>query len=335
MVQLRGEGKGYRAVAAAWTELTRDIGDEQERSAQVVAAIREFVRETGLKTENAVCGVGGAGVSISNIELPSLPRDEIEQVIELEAAQICPFDIDDSTIDYALMDPQANSQGADYTPEGNDICGIMVAATNRVIEERTQLIRDSGLNCALVDVDSIALLNCFTAYQAPASGESVAILNVGDSCTYLIIVRDQRLPFMRELSHSAVDILERIASVNDIPAEEIKRIFLGKQVSPDTKRQVAESLVAASRRLVIDINETLRYYMAKERVPPVGKIYICGELSLAGDFVELLNEQLSGEVVLWNPFEWVAYDSNTVGHRVIERYGPALAVATGFAMRTI
>jgi Tfp pilus assembly PilM family ATPase len=52
-------------------------------------------------------------------------------------------------------------------------------------------------------------------------------------------------------------------------------------------------------------------------------------------FVELLNNKLSAEVVLWNPFDAIDCDAGQGCREVLEKDGPAMAVAAGLAMRSI
>lgn len=335
MVQLHQEGQSLQAVAAAWEDVERSGGDQLEQEARIVAAIRACVEKTANKATSAVCGVGGAEVSVGCFDLPPLPADEVEQVIELEAAQVCPFEVADSTIDYEIMDPLTWLQDEEDAPQGNDVRGIMVAATNNVVQSRRNLIASAGYTCTLMDVDSLALLNCFSACKSLLTEKSMAILNVGDSCTNLIIVPNQSLPFMRDLSYSTVDIIEQIAGEHNISPAEVRQLLWEDKDSHSGGPDITDSLARASRRLIIDINETLRYYMAKERIPPAEKILACGALPLSSEFIELLDSQLSPEVVLWNPFEWVTHDADTLGRDIIEQFGPALTVATGLAMRTL
>ena len=67
----------------------------------------------------------------------------------------------------------------------------------------------------------------------------------------------------------------------------------------------------------------------------MGKVLVSGSFALAAGLVELLDEQLPGKTVLWNPFKRIRYDIDTTGFEIIQKYGPALTVATGLAMRTL
>ena len=47
-----------------------------------------------------------------------------------------------------------------------DMRGVLVAATNEVVRNKTQLISNASLNCALMDIDGLALVNCFQRTRA-------------------------------------------------------------------------------------------------------------------------------------------------------------------------
>ena len=95
------------------------------------------------------------------------------------------------------------------------------------------------------------------------------------------------------------------------------------------------SLERASKKLVADVVSTLRYYNAQERSKVIKKVFVCGGFALVKGFVEILNHNLSSEIVLWNPFDRVDCDPRQPCYAVFKNYGPALAVAAGLAVRSI
>ncbi|MHC4363787.1 MAG: pilus assembly protein PilM, partial [Planctomycetota bacterium] len=105
----------------------------------------------------------------------------------------------------------------------------------------------------------------------------------------------------------------------------------GDAAEPD----LSESIRAVCQKLATDITDTFRYYNAQEKQGGADKIHVCGGFSLAEGFVEALNGQLPGEAVLWNPFDKMRCTGGRGSEELIHKKGPALAVAAGFAMRSI
>jgi len=203
MVQLQKKYGSYNLTAACWGEIPpAQNHDPQQRRANTISTIRKCVKETGFKTGYAVCGIGGSEVTVRGFSFPSIPIEEIEQVVKLEAAQVCPFDIENSTIDYALLENnqwQSPLTNPKQLESSENISGVMAAASNKIIQDKRDLVDHSSLNCVLMDVESLSLLNCFTEQEKLEPDHSVTLLNVGSSYTSLVIIPDQGLPFVRDL----------------------------------------------------------------------------------------------------------------------------------------
>ena len=330
VVSLNKQNGGYAVTACGMAEIpiNGDNDDNRRRKlANIVKTIRECLDMSGVKSNLAVCGVSGPEVAVRDFGFPSIHIDEVEGAVQLEASQVCPFNTEDSTVDYQII-----SNGED------DIRGILVAATNALIKSKIYLAKEASLDCILVDIDGLALLNCFRELDTPVQGQATAILNVGGSYTNLAIVSDNGWPFVRDMISVGGDIVRKMATEKGMPTRTIRQILSGN--SEMDKSDYARSLERASKKLVADITETLRYYDTQKRAEPLEKMFVCGDFALADRFVEILNKQLPVETALWNPFDKMKCDTGHT-HRgmlqknMLQKSGPAMAVAAGLAMRSI
>src|SRR4030042_4379623 len=104
IVQLRKDDAGYAVTAAGITNIANEMETNQEqKEINTVRAISECLQSTGVQTQLAVCGVCGPEVAVRHFKFPSLPLEEARGAVMLEAAQVCPFNIDDSAVDYQLV----------------------------------------------------------------------------------------------------------------------------------------------------------------------------------------------------------------------------------------
>jgi type IV pilus assembly protein PilM len=220
--------------------------------------------------------------------------------------------------------------------DGEDsVCGVLVAATNKLIKGKSQLAQEASLNTVLMDVDGLALLNCFGEYEKPETSRTTAILNVGSSSTNLAIMGDNSLPFVRDIAYAGETIVKEIADENGVAPETVSRILSGCENSDSTQLEIGDSLKKACRKLIVDVTKTLRYYTAQEKSTIVEKIFVCGGFAMVKGFVEMLDEQLPAAVVLWNPFDKIGCDAGQQCRDILQKSGPAMAVAAGLAMRSI
>jgi len=320
---------GYAVTAAGTAEIAASKDNNEQREINTTRAIRECLESTGIRTRMAVCGLSGPEVAVRYFKFPSLPPEEIEGAVTLEAAQVCPFNVEDGAVDYQLI-----------PYDENDVTGILVAATNKLIKNKVQLAKNASLDCVLMDIEGLALLNCLNEYEKRKAGRTTVVLNVGDSFTTLAIMSDNGLPFIRDMAYAGDGIVEEIATENNVSTESIKKILRKESQglsgdSMEAQLELGDSLERACERLIADVTETLRYYAAQERAAIVEKIFVCGGFALVRGFVELLDKELGATTVLWNPFDKMRCDAGRFCEDMLAKRGPAMAVAAGLAMRSI
>jgi type IV pilus assembly protein PilM len=324
-VQLRKKGSGWTVTEASKVKVSSSEGVKNLKEINTIRAINECLEQTDIRTKFAVCGISGPEVAVRDFKFPTLPADELESAVLLEAAQVCPFNADDAIVDYQLINR-----------DKENVSGILVAATSRLINRQVELTRDASLDCVLMDVDGLALLNCLSGCEKDGTDQTTAILNVGNSHTTLAIMsgRGETVsPFVRDVASSGKDIVKVIAAENSMAPEVVKEIMLGEPT--DEQAELGKSLEKACEKLILDVTETLRYYSAQEKLGFVENIFVCGGFASVKGLVELLDKRLGAKVVLWNPFEKIVCTAGHQCEKLLEDEGPTMAVAAGLAMRTI
>ncbi len=321
MVQLDKTPEGYAVKAAAISHIEGGgIDDEIKKTEKnTLKAILDCLKECDVTTKFTVCGLCGSEVAVRHFKFPKLPEAELEGAVTLEAAQVCPFSIEDSVVDYQLLN-------SDHCSEG-----VLVAATNKAIRVKKGLIKKAELECVLVEADALSLLNCLeqTVIVKP---NTFAVLNVGSSYTNLAINNQNNVPFVRDIMFAGNNIIKKVAKENNISVRNAVKTIHEYHTTKDI--EATTSFDKACMELITDIKETLRYYSAQTK-SNVEKIYVCGGFALVEGFLSILQENLKPEIVLWNPFENMSFELETKQQENIFSRGPAMAVAAGLAMRSI
>jgi type IV pilus assembly protein PilM len=326
IVQLRKKDNSFTVTAAGIVQIdrTEKTPPDDAEDANTVTAITQCLESTQIQSRFAVCGVCGPEVAVRYFNFPALLVAEVEGAVLLEASQVCPFNVDDGAVDYQLI------------PDGDgSMQGVFVAATNKLIEEKSRLAQSASLETVLMDVDGLALLNCLAQYHHGQGGKTAAVLNVGSTCTNLAIVGENGLPFIRDIAYAGDDIVNEISSETGSPPDTVRKTLAGTDDSNQNKLQIDDSLARACQKLISDVNKTLRYYTAQEKSAAVDQIFVCGGFALVKGFVQTLESRLDAKVLLWNPFDKIKCDADNDCRKMLQKTGPALAVAAGLAMRSI
>jgi len=346
LIQLRKNDTGYTVTAAGIAAIAAGEDSKNHREINTIRAIRECLESARIQTPLAVCSVCGPEVAVRHFKFPPLPPEEIEGAVLFEAAQVCPFNVYDGPVDYQVI------------PDGKDnVSGVLVAATNKLIKSKVQLAKNASLDCVLMDVDGLALLNCLSEYEKGHTGSAgsktletsapllartsdgagrttTAILNVGGDYTTLAIM-GENMPFIRDMAYTSNDIVKHIAVENDISTERTWKILFGREGPTEPPITLGDSLEKACQKLITDVTETLRYYTAQEKSAIVEKIFVCGDFAPVEGFVELLDSRLPAKASVWNPFDKIRCDAGQSCEDILQKNGPAMAVAAGLAMREI
>ena len=326
IIAMNKDGDNYIVKAAGCAEITADSGNNHE--ANIIDAINNCFAMTKLrakqklKTNLAVCGVSGPEVAVREFSFPRLPDTEIESAINLEADVICPFSAGQAAVDYQLIS---------NTEEKTQ--GIIVAATKKLIADRNHFVNKAGLKCVLMDVDGLALLNCFRNLIKRNDRDAAAILNVGGENTTLAILNKDGWPFIRDTSSAGNDIITQMLNSHEISKEEIYSVLFNNE--NDLPFEFASSFEKASNKMITGVSNALRFYATQEKSVAIKKIYVCGGFATARGFIELLSRRLGTEVVLWNPFSDIKCDASQGCQELLYKQGHILAVAAGLAMRSI
>jgi type IV pilus assembly protein PilM len=326
-VQLQHKkGNGWVVTAANRAKIAPT--QEQNRDTNTVKAINECLHPKGFQTRMAVCGVSGPEVAVRDFKFPSLPPEEMESAVIFEASQVCPFSNDDATVDYHVV-----------STDTDNTSGFLVAARNQLINSRVDLAKQASVDCVLMDVDGLALLNCLSECEQEGADKKTAILNIGHSSTTLAIMSGQgtpTTPFIRDVAYAGNDIVEAIADEHKMTAEAVRQSLFGEdEKSTKGSLSLKDSLEKACQKLIVDVTETLRYHTAQEQSKFVESIFVCGGFAMIQGLVELLDKELPAKVVLWNPFEKIGCTAGPSCEEILHTDGPAMAIAAGLAMRLI
>lgn len=335
LIRLRKTARSYSVTAAARSDIQRS-GDAEAGGPEaqcVEEAIRRCIATAQVRERFAVGGVAGAEVMVRGFKFPPMPLEAVDQAVLLEAQSVCPLEMKNSVLDYQLVGSAQDIQ-KDTNPRPQ--CGLMAAAAERLVQQRSLQMTKSGLKPVLMDVEALALLNCLNELNMIESHVTPAIIDLGYSKTSIIIYGHNGLPFVRNLNMSAGSMLRQISQEQAMDEQALHEVLRNVQDGGCTKEKrnsVLLSLNNAIRPLVTTINETIRFYTMHEK-NAVGRIFLCGGCSLISTFAEMLTDALPIETGFLNPLDYMQWETPASAQE-LKTCGPALAVAAGLAMRTI
>lgn len=298
-------------------------GEIRDR-AQVASAIRRLWRNGGFKTNRVRLGVAGLRAITREIELPTLPPDEVTAAVTLQAHDIVPFPLERTSLASAVI-----SRTEDR--EGRPLIRVLVAAAHRdIIDGVVAAVEEAGLEPEAIDLDTAALSRAFTL---PGSGsDPEAVVSVGAGLTMVVVHHGGTLQFVRTIDMGGDTVTRSIASALDIPisdAENLKRrISLSGRHDPDAVRAVSSVV----EQLTDEVRNSLRYYAATPgRTSPVRVLLTGGGARTAG-LLDQLGARMDVPVVEASPLSFVDVSRIQVTPGEAETINQTLAVPLGLAL---
>src|SRR5256886_4948888 len=114
----------------------------------VSEAIRGLFSAAGVKQRTVVTAVGGRDVIVKKIQMDRMKEGDAREVIRWEAEQHVPFDMANVELDFQILDPDA---------EGLQMNVLLVAAKRELVDSRTSLLGEAGLEAGVIHADAFAI----------------------------------------------------------------------------------------------------------------------------------------------------------------------------------
>ncbi len=184
----------------------------------VGAAIKEHLRSFSVR--RAVASVGGQShLVIRLLEMPAMPESDLRKEIYYELERQTPFPPDQVYYDYQVV------QRADADPNASHMEVLLAAAQEELIESHVAALEAAGLTPMAIDVEPLALSRSLVNILGDEMvGQTVAIVNVGNTTCDIVIVRHGLLSFVRPIPTAGEAVSRAIGQAFVIEAEEAERV---------------------------------------------------------------------------------------------------------------
>jgi type IV pilus assembly protein PilM len=331
VVELRPGGKGgneYQLANLGLEPLPPEaiVDGAIMDSGAVIDAIQRVFTAQKIKTSEVATSVSGNAVIVKKISLPQMTPEELSESIHWEAEQYIPFDIQDVSLDYEVVEGGGSGGNMDV---------LLVAVKKDKIGDYTSAISQAGKNAQIVDVDVFALQNCYEVNYGVDAGRVVALLNVGASIMNINIIKGATSIFNRDIAvggNQYTDAIQKDLNLSFDQAEAVKK---GQRVEGANPDSLGPILQAVSENIALEIQKTFDFFKATSSEDRIDRIFLSGGTAKVKGLQELLAERFDAGVELLNPFNSVTYNPRDFDPDFIADIGPSAAIAVGLAARKV
>jgi type IV pilus assembly protein PilM len=332
----------------------------------VIEAIQNAAENAGIPDEPVASAVAGRAVIVKKIVMDKMSEDDAREAIYWEAEQHVPFDIDDITLDFQILQDDI---GADQMEL------LLVAAKKDMILAHADLIRDAGFKPQVIDVASFANQNAWE-YMAAQGGfeelaplpadedeaqgaeesvdeldpfaegedheadeaedestsEFVALLDVGGGVTNVHIVRDGVPYFTRDLPIGVAHFIEEFQKQMGLTYETAQEVGRGR--TEDVDDQLVTDIVrSVGAEIYQGLEPSLSYLKTSGEADGIDRIVLSGGGSHLPGLREFLSESYNVPSEVADPLAGLDYDPALFEEGEAEELSPLLTVSVGLALR--
>jgi len=298
----------------------------------LVQIIRGLISEIKCNVKNVKTSISGPDALVHSMELLNLSGDELQSAIRWKLAGIIPFDIDDVEFGFQVLNIDKSSNML------NILVGLVPA---NKMKRHLDILSRANLEPEIVEIDTLAIYNCFVTLQDLAVNKTVAVLHIGAERTTLIIMHPDHNPFFKSIAiggNILTRAIERTLHISFIDAERQKIEISDKSLlnyeKPDPTEEIGwqDSLHGIVVEIVENIKKADIYYQILYWEEGLEHIYLTGGGAKLKNIDFLLADALKIPVTLWNPLKSEKLEYNQEIEN-IDELGLHFATALGLALR--
>lgn len=328
LVKMEKTSAGYSLKTLGIKELPPEaiIDQEIKDRETVIFNLQSLIDQCDPKTKEVAIGISGHGVITDKLNMDKKTGAEGEQAILFEAEQRSPFDVEDVTLDYHIVN---------VSEETNKMDVLLVAARNEFLRTYLDLIFDAGLKPVLVDTDALAVFNAYEINYEIDPQRVTALINVGFDVTNLTFVKEGLYHSTRDLSAGCRAIFDTIQREFRLTPDLAAKTLKGEVSSTLDQDMLKATLVTSCEELVSGLEVAFSYFKTSAKATNVDWVVLSGGGALVPFLPEFLQSKLNIPVEIANPLRNIDYDPEMFGDLHPEKISPLLTVGIGLAARKV
>jgi len=292
-----------------------DIRQEKD----IPEAIKKLLKETDILANKVNISVSGEDVVARYLSLPEMTETELKKAIAFQLEDYIPFKPDEVYVDYYVLGKEEDSK--------NKIRVFLVAVKKNLLDEKAEFARKAGFAPQVITTDALAIKNTFY-FNYPAKNEAnIAILNIGDKITNLLITR-QQIPYFIRDSRFGGDVITALIQTKlrlERPGAEKLKHNQNEQAP-----EISKITRAALGNLLNEIFVSLDFYenLTEQKLD---ELYLTGGASQLTGLKDFLNGYLNLKIIPLEPAKNFSLSAD-ISRETIAELSPYLAIAVGLAL---
>jgi len=330
----------------------------------VIQALIECADKAGLPKEPVATAVSGRAVIVKKIVMDKMSEEDAREAIYWEAEQHVPFDIDDITLDFQILEDDIGAGQMEV---------LLVAAKKDMVQTHAELIRDAGFQPMVIEVASFANQNAWEflrnealpeldapegdeenadavdeaplddfddepagneAEESAEDSEFVALLDVGGGVTNVHIVKDGVPYFTRDLPIGSTQFVEEFQKQLGLTWETASDVARGETGEVDHEL-VIDIVRSVGEEIFLGLEPSLSFLKNSGEAEGIDRIVVSGGGARLPGLAPYLAECYNVPSEVADPLAHIDHESGVFGDENPDQLSPMLTVGVGLALRKV
>ncbi|NIA06587.1 MAG: type IV pilus assembly protein PilM [Actinobacteria bacterium] len=253
-------------------------------------ALGEFAAQHSLKGSVVVVGVPGRNSQARFVALPPVEAKKIPQIVEFEAKQQIPFDIDDVVWDYQAI----------RMADSPDVVAGIFFIKRDVVDSFLENFQQAGILANQVQMAPMALYNALVYDGMTHPEGATVILDVGSANTEFVVADGQKV-FHRTIpigGNNFTQALVKTFKLSFTKAENLKR----KCSTSKYAKQVFQAMRSVFSDLSSEVQRSIGFYTTLNRQAKVSRVLAMGNTFRLPGLQKYLQQSLRVEFIRVDQF---------------------------------
>lgn len=284
------------------------LSPKQEQEALV-----DVIRESAVKTRNAVFAMPLSASLLSTETIEASEDADLDALVRLTARNVIPASLSEVTLDWAELDAETGKRTV-----------LLAAIQNTAVERFKVLLQFAGFGAAPTEIE------CFSTNRAASTNKSSVIIDCGATTTKMYISHAGVLYRMHRVNVGGATVTQAFATETSRTFEAAETQKINLTPADESYAQLQQCYTKKYGRAVREFTQVFTDHCQTHNIA-VEEILVCGGASVEPQLQKMLSESFSLPVSQVQPFAQVAYPAFM--EDAIADLGPGFVPAVGAALR--
>ncbi len=283
---------------------------------EIAKNLKTIIEKTGIKTKEACFSIPDFSSFFTNIDLPVMDKEEVEEAVKYQVRPYIPLSLDEVALDWLITEG---------TPSKTELKVLVVAIPNEIINRYREIAELAGLDLKFLEPEVFSL-----ARSTIKNNENIVsgLLDIGTISTNCSLAEGKVVQVSHSFNIAGTELTDVIARSLNISYNEAEKLKRKEGLLPDGKtRKILLPLVGS---ILDETKKAFRSFYVQHG-KSIEKVILAGGVALTPGLKEFFAVEIKKPIIIADPFLGIA--APAILADVLKQEGPNYGVAVGLALK--